>query len=281
MSSRYGDQPQEPEWLAKPSGACCLKGHLHNGDPKGSFERLADIETYVTKPSPEKDNGHIVFYFPDVFGFFVNGLLVMDTFAEAGYTTIGLDYFSGDPIYMHRDGPKVPQEGFDFEKWLAKYQKYAKEHVDGWIAAVKQKYGKAGTKYACTGYCFGAPYVMHALSKASGPACDVGGFAHPAFLKEHHFQNIEKPLFLSCAETDFTFETDTRNKALAILQEAKKTYSVQLFSGVEHGFALRCDLSKPYERWCKEESARGIAAYFDLHLGVYDKQSQKDGDSKL
>jgi hypothetical protein len=48
----------------------------HNGDAKGTFERLVEIETYVTKPAADKDNGHIVFYFPDVFGFFTNGLLV-------------------------------------------------------------------------------------------------------------------------------------------------------------------------------------------------------------
>jgi hypothetical protein len=34
-------------------------------------------------------------YFPDVFGFFPNGLLVMDGFADAGYTVLGLDYFRG------------------------------------------------------------------------------------------------------------------------------------------------------------------------------------------
>lgn len=90
-----GQQPTEPEWLALPSGACCLKGHLHNGEPKGSFERITDIDTYVTHPPAEKANGHIIFYYPDVFGFFTNGLLVMDSFAEAGYLTIGLDYFSG------------------------------------------------------------------------------------------------------------------------------------------------------------------------------------------
>lgn len=108
---------------------------------------------------------------------------------------------------------------------------------------------------------------MNSLS-GSTPDCDVGAFAHPAFLKEHHFQNIQRPLFLSCAETDFTFETAARNKALDILREAKKPYHLQVFSGVEHGFALRCDLSKPYERYCKEESARGIAEYFRLQLGV-------------
>jgi len=262
-----GTQPTEPEWLAKPSGACCLKGHLHTGEPQGKFERLADVETYISRPKATKDNGHIILYYPDVFGFFTNGLLVCDTFAEAGFTVLGIDYFSGDPIYMHRDGPKQPKEGFDFEKWLAKHQKFAEENVSGWVAAVKQKYGKKGTKYACVGYCFGAPYVMNSLS-GSSPECDVGAFGHPAFLKEHHFRDIQRPLFLSCAEIDFTFPTAARNKAIDIMREAKKPWHLQVFSGVEHGFALRCDLSKPYERWCKEESARGIADYFRLQLGV-------------
>lgn len=34
-------------------------------------------------------------YFPDVWGFFKNGFLVMDGFADAGYLTLGLDYFRG------------------------------------------------------------------------------------------------------------------------------------------------------------------------------------------
>jgi dienelactone hydrolase len=125
-------------------------------------------------------------------------------------------------------------------------------------------------------YCFGAPYVMNSLTPSGGlpPVCDVGAFAHPAFLKESHFQNIERPLFLSCAETDFTFETDARNKAISILREAEKPYCLQLFSGVEHGFALRCDLNNAYERWCKEESAAGITRYFDLQLGVFDEKSK-------
>lgn len=90
-----GTQPEEPEWLARPSGACCLKGKLHCGDPKGTFERLADVETYISKPEPSKTNGHILLYFPDVFGFFTNALLVCDSYARAGYTVLGMDYFNG------------------------------------------------------------------------------------------------------------------------------------------------------------------------------------------
>ena len=53
------------------------------------------METYVSQPPKDKANGHIVLYYPDVFGFFTNGLLVMDSFAAAGYLAIGIDYFQG------------------------------------------------------------------------------------------------------------------------------------------------------------------------------------------
>ena len=52
---------------------------------------------------------------------------------------------------MHRDGPKQPKEGFDFEAWLKKHSDFADQHVPGWVDAVKAKYGKEGRKYACVG----------------------------------------------------------------------------------------------------------------------------------
>lgn len=56
---------------------------------------VVGIETYVVRPRDDRANGHILFYFPDVWGMFRNGLLVMDGFADAGYLTVGLDYFNG------------------------------------------------------------------------------------------------------------------------------------------------------------------------------------------
>jgi hypothetical protein len=83
------------EYLAKPSGACCLKGTLHEGEAQGTWAEIADVETYIAKPPLGKANGNILLYFPDVWGMFPNGLLVMDAFAQAGYLTLGLDYFRG------------------------------------------------------------------------------------------------------------------------------------------------------------------------------------------
>jgi len=73
-----------------------------------------------------------------------------------------------------------------------------------WNAEVKAKYGGGNKKFACVGYCaltplrlrttlmrdlgYGAPYVCDSLAKDG--ICSVGAFAHPAFLKESHFENL-------------------------------------------------------------------------------------------
>lgn len=73
--------------IAKPSDVCCLKGTLHEGKPRGKTTTVADVETYVVEPPQGKANGHILLYYPDVWGFFQNGFLIMDGFADAGYLT--------------------------------------------------------------------------------------------------------------------------------------------------------------------------------------------------
>lgn len=92
----------------------------------------------------------------------------------------------------------------------------------------------------------------------------VGAFGHPAFLKEHHFFNLKsilsksllghilmtstEPLFLSCSVVDHTFNTESRRRAVDIMNEIEVCYQLQLVSGVQHGFALRGNLNNHYER---------------------------------
>ncbi|KAI1506421.1 Alpha/Beta hydrolase protein [Biscogniauxia marginata] len=230
-------------YLAKPSGACCLKGAIHQGESRGSFASIADVETYVSEPPEGQANGNIVLYFPDVWGMFPNGLLIMDAVADVGYLVAGIDYFRGDPVWKHRKSRNDTSDpDFDFEAWKRKHTAFADEKVPGWVDAVKERIREAGHEICL--YCLGAPYVCDALA---GETCAAGAFAHPAFLKDHHFRNLDKPLFLSCSEVDHTFPTDSRNKAVDILQAGKKQYHLQLFSGVEHGFALRGNIDIPYE----------------------------------
>jgi dienelactone hydrolase len=158
---------------------------------------------------------------------------------------------------------------FDYEAWKRKHTAFADDAVPLWVDAVTKRFKNSETerfkdtetKFVCVGYCFGAPYVCNELAKDNVVA---GAFAHPAFLKEHHFESIKsmcartdphlisltelEPLFLSCSEVDHTFDVESRRRALHILQAGKKRYHYQLFSGVEHGFALRGNQDDPYER---------------------------------
>jgi dienelactone hydrolase len=65
---------------------------------------------------------------------------------------------------------------------------FALEAVPSWVDAVKERFGEANTKYACVGYCFGAPFVCNELA---GTTVSAGAFAHPAFLTDHHFSNLK------------------------------------------------------------------------------------------
>lgn len=95
-----------------------------------------------------------------------------------------------DAIYKHKKDLSDPNDNpdFDFPGWLAMHQKFSDPFVPKWVDEVKSKYGKANTKFLCTGYCYGAPYVCDQLSDKG--ICSAGAFAHPAFLKEAHFENI-------------------------------------------------------------------------------------------
>ncbi|KAL4966417.1 Alpha/Beta hydrolase protein [Aspergillus stella-maris] len=251
-------------WLTKPAGPCCLKGTLHSGTPRGKFKPIAGVETYISRPSSA--NGYILLYFPDVWGMFTNGLLVMDGFADAGYTVLGLDYFRGDPVWKHRKNRHDKSNpNFDYEAWKNKHTAFANEAVPRWVEAVKREFGRAETKYACVGYCFGAPYVCDLLAT---DAVNAGAFAHPAFLQERHFANLKKPLFLSCSETDHTFPTEARRRAIDIMSANRSKYQLQLFSGVERGFALRGNMEDAYERYVKEESLKEIVKWFGFWLGL-------------
>ncbi|KAJ7908790.1 Alpha/Beta hydrolase protein [Mycena leptocephala] len=240
--------------LAKPPGDCCLNCFPHEGTPTGKFITIADVNTYIAHPPTQAQENRVILYFPDVWG--------IDTFTN-GFLVLAIDYFRGDPVHLHRKsrGDVTTEPGFDYEAWKAKHMAFAAVAVPKWIDALKTQFGTPETKYAVVGYCFGAPYVMDALSESSPTAC-VGAFGHPAFLNESHFKNCAKPLFLSCAETDHTFPAPARHRAEELLTAGKRTFYIQLFSGVEHGFALRGNMDDAYERFTKEESANGIVRWF-------------------
>jgi dienelactone hydrolase len=79
-------------------------------------------------------------------------------------------------------------------------------------------------------------------------------------------KNIKGPYSISAAETDQIFTVELRQKSEAILREGTNPWQINLFSGTEHGFAVRCDLSNPKQKFAKEQAFYQAVAWFDEHL---------------
>lgn len=113
------------------------------------------------------------------------------------------------------------------------------------------------------GYCFGAKYVVRFLKKG---VIDVGYSAHPSFVEEEELKGIEGPYAISAAETDSIFPTEKRHRSEEILKEVGQPYQINLYAGVEHGFAVRGDLNNQVARFAKESAFLQAVQFFEEYL---------------
>lgn len=201
----------------------------------------------------------------DVLGHtFNNAQLLADQFAANGYLTVVPALMHDDPV------PVNPPEGFEIMKWFAGEAPHGKtSHAPPTVfpivdASVKWLREQAGVKkVGSVGYCYGAKYTVIALGEGK---VDVGYVAHPSFVEESELAAIKGPLSIAAAETDHIFPPEKRHASEGILLKTKQPYQVTLYSGVEHGFAVRGDLSKPAVKFGKEQAFIQAVQWFDQWL---------------
>lgn len=249
---------------SNPPARCCTIGVKHDGTPAGKTIRVADKhDAYLATPAADKEHkGAGILLIPDVIGIWQNSKLIADQFAANGYLTLLLDVFNGDPLSLNRP------EGFDFMGWLQNgsdgKNPHTKEAVDPIVLdGIKTLQGEYGvTKLGAVGYCFGAKYVCRHFENG----IKVGYVAHPSFVEEDELRGFKGPFAISAAETDSIFPAEKRHRSEEILKEGGQPYQINLFSGVVHGFAVRCDTSKKVEKWAKEQAFLQAVNWFDEFL---------------
>jgi dienelactone hydrolase len=183
---------------------------------------------------------------------------VADQLAANGYTTLIPDIFSGDSFARGLDVLQWIQGGTDGKT------PHTVEAVDpiilAGIRALKETY--CASKIGAVGYCFGAKYVIRHFHNG----IDVGYVAHPSFVERDELAAITGPLSIAAAETDSIFPTEKRHESEAILKDTKQPYQINLYSGVEHGFAIRGDVSIKVQRFAKEAAFLQAVTWFDNWL---------------
>ncbi|KAF3399451.1 hypothetical protein DPV78_006185 [Talaromyces pinophilus] len=239
-------------------GSCCYKGVKHEGQPVGSISTVKDFEVYTSYPE-NKSTDYAVLILTDVMGHkFNNAQLIADQFAANGFFVFMPDLFHGDPVQLNR-GPD-----FDFAKWLQGHgPATADPIVEASITELREKYKVK--KIAAVGYCFGAKYVVRHLHPKQNKI-DVGYVAHPSFIEADELKAIGGPFSISAAETDTIFPAEKRHESESILKETGLPYQINLYSGVEHGFAVRAELSNKVAKYAKENAFLQALAWFEEHL---------------
>lgn len=147
------------------------------GIPKGRDIRVAGkYDAYLAEPVPDMSHKDAaILFLSDIMGVWQNSRLLADEFAAAGYLTLLVDLFYGDPVPVH----KTEDPSYDVQGWLAHGSSgknpHNEEAVDpiivGSIDVLKNEYGIK--KLGAVGYCFGAK-VRGQPSHSSHRSCVRG-----------------------------------------------------------------------------------------------------------
>lgn len=156
---------------------------------------------------------------------------------------------------------------FDTMSWLKTHPTEILDPIlDAVIKGLKTDHGI--TRIGSVGYCFGGKYVIRFL--ASGKGVDAGFVAHPSFVTTEEVELITGPLSIAAPEVDQIFPAELRRKVEDVLQIKKLPYQVTLYGGVEHGFAVRTDLTIKEKKFAKESAYFQAVRWFDEYVKVAD-----------
>ncbi|KAJ4303808.1 hypothetical protein N0V90_002709 [Kalmusia sp. IMI 367209] len=243
---------------SNPPGRCCAIGVKHEGEAKGEIKKIGNVRTYFAYPE-NKSTENAVLIFTDILGIdFINVQLIADQFAANGYFAVIPDLFDGNVV------PINPPADYDVMKWIQNEMPQPPKVDPIAEATIKHLRGELGVKRLGTvGYCFGGKYVCRWLKEGGA---DVGYTAHPSFVTNDELEGAKGPLSISAAETDQIFPASKRRESEDILQKKSDPYQINLFSDVEHGFAVRADLSKKPAKFAKEQAFLQAIAWFDEYL---------------
>lgn len=241
------------------SFSCCVSGHIHTGEPKGTLTKIAGLDTYMAQP--DQFTGRAVLFIHDAFGLlFANNKLLADTYAkQAGVLVVLPDFFEGDPV--PESALKTGQ--FDFMSWVSKHGKdHCYPMIENVAKELREKHGV--TKLAAIGFCWGG---WGTLKLGATDLADAVAVAHPSMLDmPADVENLKKPALFLCAEVDQQFPEEKRKAAQEILQKKGLDATFEFYPGTTHGFAVRFNTDDQVAAKAAEDAKNKAVAFFKKNL---------------
>ncbi|KAF5386516.1 hypothetical protein D9757_005876 [Collybiopsis confluens] len=217
----------------------CVKGVTHDGEPKGKWEVINGVNSYVATPTKDYPKDKVLLYLADIFGpQLINNRLLADDFANNGFKTIVPDIFNGDPAPADAltDGST-----WDLYQWFGGHgQDKTRPTVDKVLEALKSE---GVTSFGVLGYCFGDPADL-----------------------EKYKSDAKAPLLISSCPVDSQFPLEASEQADKIFADFGPGYKREHFEGCTHGFAVRGDMKDPNVKAGKEGAFKATVEWMIKHL---------------
>jgi dienelactone hydrolase len=229
------------------------------------LEKIGGTDCYIAVPSIDYPKDAVILVLPDVFGIgLVNTKLMVDDFARNGFKTVAVDLFNGDPApvgVLTGDAP-----GFNLDEWL---KTHGPETARPGLDAVYNALVEQGiTRFAATGYCYGARPVFDLAFEGKIKTAAV---SHPSLLTLpddfEKYKSVSKaPLLINSCEVDSRFPIEAQAQADELMAGFAPGYKRTYWDGCSHGFATRSDLSDPKAKAGKEGAFEATVLWFFEHL---------------
>ncbi|KAK6341345.1 hypothetical protein TWF696_008423 [Orbilia brochopaga] len=231
------------------------------GLPLGRMETHEGVDMYIVRPLEEVEKqGKAIIYLVDERGIHQLAQLIADKLAERGYLVCMPDINKKDP---------ANEPDNSFEEWFQKHTEPEKNPAIDITLKYMREHEKI-RKIGAVGYSRGAKYVLNYLKeKGHFNAAFVG---YPSFMDFDGFMNLKAPLFHCCCRLDVRLDDDevftrnTRHLAEERLKAGGKPYQINLYSGTQHGFAVKGGPFNRTSRFAHQEAFEQAARWFDFWL---------------
>ncbi|KXG49493.1 Dienelactone hydrolase [Penicillium griseofulvum] len=244
------------------SQACCnIPPVVSSGYvPKGLYEELGGMKTYVT--GPEEATRGIVSVF-DIFGYFDQTLQGADILATGDqhqkYKVFMPDWFHGSPCPIEWYPPNTQQKQKQLGEWFGRNMPHGvAAALPSYIAALKAA-NPSIKSWGLIGYCWGGKVTELVTASEDNPF-KIAAACHPAMVDPSAAEKIPVPYILlssgeESAEDVKKFETNL-----------KVPSHVEIFGDQVHGWmAARADLDNPRVQAEYSRGYQTVLEFFGKH----------------
>ncbi|KAH7186678.1 putative endo-1,3-1,4-beta-D-glucanase [Fusarium oxysporum] len=232
---------------------CCLKGFQWKAEPQGRSDTIAGLDCYISGSNEDV----AVMIIHGLFGWTFNNIRILaDHLAQDIDANVYVpDCFGVEVVPTEILSDKSRAGEFDLGAFLKRNSKAVRKPE---IIKFTESLRSSFTRIGAVGYCYGGWAVFNLGTKGNN-LVECISTAHPSLLEKEEIANIGVLTQILALEVDHMFTPELKAYTNEILPKAGVAYDYQYFPGLEHGFAIRGDETKPGERDDMERAKNAVS----------------------